>query len=37
MRRRLADFDNGQLIEAMGSTRNAFFLIWQGGKGRAAA
>jgi hypothetical protein len=31
MQRRLADFDNRQLIEAMGSTRNAFFVIWQGG------
>lgn len=29
MQRRLADFDNRQLIEAMGSTRDAFFVIWQ--------
>lgn len=29
MQRRLADFDNRQLIEAMGSTGNAFFVIWQ--------
>lgn len=32
MQRRLADFDDRQLIEAMGSTRNAFFVIWQGGR-----
>lgn len=30
MQRRLVDFDNRQLIEAMGSTGNAFFVIWQG-------
>ena len=29
MQRRLVDFDNRQLIEAMGSTGNAFFLIWR--------
>jgi len=29
MQRRLADFDNRQLIEAMGSTGNAFFVVWQ--------
>lgn len=32
MQRRLADFDNRQLIEAMGSTRNAYFVIWQSGR-----
>jgi hypothetical protein len=37
MQRRLVDFDNRQLIEAMGSTRNAFFVIWQSGVGRPAA
>jgi hypothetical protein len=37
MQRRLVGFDDRQLIEAMGSTRNAFFVIWQGGDGRAAA
>jgi hypothetical protein len=29
MQGRLADFDNRQLIEAMGSTRDAYFVIWQ--------
>jgi hypothetical protein len=29
MQHRLVDFDNRQLIEAMGSTRNALFVIWQ--------
>ncbi len=32
MQRRLVDFDNRQLIEAMGSARNAFFVIWKGGR-----
>jgi hypothetical protein len=36
MQRRLANFDNRQLIRAMGSTRNAFFVIWQSGEGRSA-
>jgi hypothetical protein len=29
MQHRLVDFDNRQLIEAMGSTRDALFVIWQ--------
>jgi hypothetical protein len=37
MQRRLAGFDDRQLIEAMGSTRNAFFVIWQRGDDRLAA
>jgi len=37
MQRRLAGFDDRQLIEAMGSTRNAFFVIWQQSDGRLAA
>ena len=37
MQRRLAGFDDSQLIKAMGSTRNAFFVIWQRGDGRLAA
>jgi hypothetical protein len=36
MQRRLADFDDRQLIKAMGSTRNAFFVIWQSGRPDAA-
>jgi hypothetical protein len=36
MQHRLADFDDKQLIKAMGSTRNAFFVIWQGGRPDAA-
>jgi hypothetical protein len=37
MQRRLAGFDDRQSIEAMGSTRNAFLVIWQRGDGRSAA
>ena len=36
MQRRLADFDDRQVIKAMGSTRNAFFVIWQGGRAEVA-
>ena len=30
MQKRLAGFDNRKLIEAMGCTGNAFFLVWEG-------
>jgi hypothetical protein len=32
MQRRLAGFDNMAVVEAMGSTRNASFVIWEHGK-----
>ena len=32
MQRRLAGFDNMAVVEAMGSTRNATFLVWEPGK-----
>lgn len=37
MQRRLDGFDNARLIEAMGSTGNASFLLWQAGGVQAAA
>ena len=37
MQRRLTGFDDRQLIEAMGSTSNAFFVIWQREDGRLVA
>jgi hypothetical protein len=37
MQRRLVGFDDTQLIMAMGSTSNAFFVIWQREDGRLVA
>jgi hypothetical protein len=37
MQRRLAGFGDRRLIEAMESTRNACFVIWQRGDDRLAA
>lgn len=37
MQRRLGGFDNARLIDAMGSTGNASFLLWQAGGAGAGA